>query len=129
MCITLGAFVQPSFHWKSNKVTHSESVFLALVIQHSMHMRQNVICGLTDSTIFLHIIPLSNAILGKKAIKQTICALFFSTIIVRNITLNKKKSTRYCYKLDVCLSVHRCICVEKKNQLDVTECFTALMIC
>ena len=30
--------------------------------------------------------------------------------------------------LDVCLSVHRCICVEKKNQLDVTECFIALMI-
>ena len=31
--------------------------------------------------------------------------------------------------LDVCLSVHRCICVEKKNQLDITECFIALMIC
>jgi len=32
-------------------------------------------------------------------------------------------------KLDVCLSVHRCISVEKKNQLDVTELFIALMIC
>ena len=31
-------------------------------------------------------------------------------------------------KLDVCLSVHRCICVEKKNQLDVTVCFIAFMI-
>jgi len=31
-------------------------------------------------------------------------------------------------KLDVCLSVHRCICVEKKNQLDVPEWFIALMI-
>jgi hypothetical protein len=29
---------------------------------------------------------------------------------------------------DVCLSIHRCVCVEKKNQLDVTECFIALMI-
>ena len=29
----------------------------------------------------------------------------------------------------MCLSVHRCICVVKKNQLDVTECFIALMIC
>ena len=28
----------------------------------------------------------------------------------------------------MCLSVHRCICVEKKNQLDVTEGFIALMI-
>jgi len=25
--------------------------------------------------------------------------------------------------------VHRCICVEKKNQLDATECFIALIIC
>ena len=33
------------------------------------------------------------------------------------------------YKLDVCLSVHRCICVEKKTQLDVTEYFIALMTC
>ena len=31
--------------------------------------------------------------------------------------------------IDVCLSVHRCICVEKKNQLDATEWFTALIIC
>ena len=31
--------------------------------------------------------------------------------------------------LDVCLSVHRCICVEKKNQLDATEWFIALIIC
>ena len=28
----------------------------------------------------------------------------------------------------MCLSVHRCICVEKTNQLDVTESFIALMI-
>ena len=32
-------------------------------------------------------------------------------------------------KLDVCLSVHRCICVQKKNHLDVTEWFIALMKC
>jgi hypothetical protein len=31
--------------------------------------------------------------------------------------------------LDVCLSVPRRKCVEKKNQLDITECFIALMIC
>ena len=28
-----------------------------------------------------------------------------------------------------CLSVHFCICVEKKNQLDATEWFIALIIC
>jgi len=31
--------------------------------------------------------------------------------------------------LDVCLSVHLCICVEKKNQLDAIEWFIALIIC
>jgi len=29
----------------------------------------------------------------------------------------------------MCLFVHRGICIEKKNQLDVTECFIGLMIC
>ena len=33
------------------------------------------------------------------------------------------------YLVDVCLSVHRCICVEKKNHLDATEWFIALIIC
>jgi hypothetical protein len=32
-------------------------------------------------------------------------------------------------ELEVCLSVHCCICVEKKNELDATECFIALIIC
>ena len=35
----------------------------------------------------------------------------------------------FVYEFDVYLSVHRCICVEKKNQLDATEWFIALMIC
>jgi hypothetical protein len=39
------------------------------------------------------------------------------------------KETRSLIELDVCLSVHRCICVEKKNQLDATEWFIALIIC
>ena len=32
-------------------------VFVALAIHHAMRMRHIVICGLFDSTIFLHIIP------------------------------------------------------------------------
>ena len=42
--------------------------------------------------------------------------------------VKKQHSTYHIYKLDVCLSVHRCICVEKKNQLDATEWFIALII-
>jgi hypothetical protein len=30
---------------------------------------------------------------------------------------------------DVCSSVHRCICIDKKNLLDATEWFIALIIC
>ena len=30
-------------------------------------------------------------------------------------------------EFDVCLSVHRCLCVEKKNQQVATECFIALI--
>ena len=39
------------------------------------------------------------------------------------------ENTNEIEELDVCLSVHRCICVEKKNQLDATEWFIALIIC
>ena len=35
----------------------------------------------------------------------------------------------YVCVFDLCLSVHRCISVENKNQLDATECFIALKIC
>ena len=33
------------------------------------------------------------------------------------------------HRFYVCLSMHRSICVEKKNQLDATEWFIALIIC
>ena len=42
------------------------------------------------------------------------------------ISLFAWESSRKC---DVCLSVHRCICIEKKDQLDATEWFIALIIC
>ena len=43
--------------------------------------------------------------------------------------INPCKSVRRFCHLDVCLSMHRCIWVEKKNQLDANEWFIALIIC
>ena len=52
-----------------------------------------------------------------------------NSMIVRRNRRQQLSTLLYRCQLDVCLSVHRCICVEKKkNQLDVTECFIALMI-
>ena len=39
------------------------------------------------------------------------------------------KDISFIYKLDVCLYVNPCMCVEKKNQLDATEWFIELIIC
>jgi len=59
----------------------------------------------------------------EKILNSSLCS--FSKLI-RFIKPNLHSSKQQL--LDVCLSVHRCICVEMKNQLDVTEWFIALMI-
>jgi hypothetical protein len=41
---------------KAISITYSECVSVALAIQHAKRMRRIVICGLSDSTIFFHII-------------------------------------------------------------------------
>jgi len=41
---------------KQLSITHSECVFVALHIQHAMRVLHIVICGLSGSTIFFHII-------------------------------------------------------------------------
>jgi hypothetical protein len=46
------------YRGKAISITYSECVFVALGIQHAMPMRHIVICGLSVSTIFFHIISL-----------------------------------------------------------------------
>ena len=44
------------YRGKAMSIAHCECVFVALVIQHEMRMRHTVICGLSGSTMFIHII-------------------------------------------------------------------------
>jgi len=66
---------------------------------------------------------------------HTCCVHPYRKLFRYNAVKCELKSSTICvwmvhvYKLDVCLSVHRCVCVEKKNQLDATEWFIALIIC
>jgi hypothetical protein len=48
--------MQPFLQRKAISVTYSESVFLALGVQHAIRMRHIVTCGLPGSTVFFLII-------------------------------------------------------------------------
>jgi len=61
-------------------ITYSESVFVALGIQHAMRMRYIVVSGMPGSTIFFHII--SQRARFKKKLFNIKCALIFSTTFI-----------------------------------------------
>jgi len=51
MCATTAAVEK-----KVRSITKSVCVFVALGIQHKLHMHHTVTCGLPSSTVFFHII-------------------------------------------------------------------------
>jgi hypothetical protein len=57
---------------KVTSITYFECVSLALVIQHRMRMRRFVICGLSGSTTFFHIISDTEPF-SKKGLLNTKC--------------------------------------------------------
>jgi len=61
--------MQPLLMWKSKDYyTTQVYVFLALVIQHAMHMCHIVVCGLPHSTIFFLHFLINGTIFKKKSL-------------------------------------------------------------
>jgi len=65
---------------KAVNITYSESVFVALVVQHALRMRHIVICGLSGPIqYFFHVVSSTARFLGEgggggvKVIEQKIC--------------------------------------------------------
>jgi hypothetical protein len=78
-------------------------VCVALVIQHAMHMRHIVICGLLCSTIFFH--SISNCkIFGKKVIEHKMCFDLLYNICLKHFSL-LGKSERNMIKMHIGLQV------------------------
>jgi len=54
-----------------------------------------------------------------KLLNLTFVFVYFSVCVSKQVTGELHNPNDF--QLDVCLSVHSCICIEKKNLLDVTE--------
>ena len=80
----------PSFsHFCSGKtinITHSQSVFVALGIQHAKRVRHTVICGLSGSTIVFYIISQTEKFM-KNVFENKMCFDFLCKVCVKYFLL------------------------------------------
>ena len=66
---------------KTINITYSKCVSVPLSIQHAMHMRRTVICGLSRPKIFFHL-QTAGFSKKKKITDYKMCVLIFSTNFV-----------------------------------------------
>jgi hypothetical protein len=85
-------------------VTYSESVSVAFGIQHAMHMRHIVICGLPCSTIFFHVIS-QTARFKEKRSPNIKCVYLFSLQLLSETFLILRRVWR-----DMIINVYRPSC-------------------
>jgi len=79
---------------KAVRITYCECVFVALVIQHEMHMRHVTICGLPRCTRFSTLSHKQHDF-RKKVIEHKMCISISSTKRIWKIYHSKKNWARY----------------------------------
>jgi hypothetical protein len=75
---------------KVKSIAYSESVSVALVIQHATSIHHNVICGLSGRTIFFHIFTQMAQFFAKKIIEHKLCTLIFFTFVSETFLILKR---------------------------------------
>jgi hypothetical protein len=80
---------------RESRFTYSESVYVALGIQHAKRLRHIDICGLFGTTVFWTLSHKRRDFRGKKGAEHKMCVLIFSRSFFRNISRSKKDAAKY----------------------------------
>jgi len=86
--------------WKSNNITYSDSVSVALVIEHAVRMRRTILSSVAclGAPFFSTLCHKRRGFGGKKKDEHKSCVLILAATFIRNISHSNKKSARYYHK-------------------------------
>jgi hypothetical protein len=88
------------YHRKTISITHSECESVILVIQHVKRKHHIVICGLSGSTTFFHIISFNGTMCGKMLMNLT-CVFLFSLQLLSETFLIVRRILQ-----DIIINIH-----------------------